>query len=458
MTDQIKYLLDEDKMPTHWYNIMADLKDLPPILHPGTFKPVTVSDLEPIFAKALAEQELSTERYIEIPEAVRQIYKQWRPSPLYRARRLEEVLGTPAKIYYKYEGVSPAGSHKPNSAIPQAYYNKLQGITKVTTETGAGQWGASLSLAGSMLDLAVRIFMVRVSYNQKPYRRAQMELLGGDCIASPSNVTEAGRDILAKDPNHPGSLGIAISEAIEVVLKNQETTRYTLGSVLNHVMLHQSIVGQEAIEQMKLANDYPDVIIGSAGGGSNLGGIAFPFLGNYLQGKAEKTRIIAVEPAACPTLTRGVYAYDFGDTAHFTPLLKMYTLGSHFTPPGVHAGGLRFHGMSPLISAAVHQGYIEPRAYQQIACFEAGTLFAQTEGIVPAPEATHPICATIEEALRCKKEGKAETILFNFSGHGHFDMQAYMDFMDGKLQDMDLPEESLKESLAQLPKVPDDVK
>ena len=453
MTSRTKFLLDESKMPTHWYNIASDLPvALPVTLHPGTMQPVGPADLAPLFPMELILQEVSTEREIEIPEPVREVFRLWRPSPLVRAHRLEKMLGTPAKIYYKYEGVSPAGSHKPNTAVPQAWYNAQAGVKKLATETGAGQWGSSLSFAGSLFGIDVQVFQVRVSYDQKPYRRALMETYGATCVASPSNLTNAGRAILAKDPNHPGSLGIAISEAVEVAANNDDT-KYALGSVLNHVLLHQTIIGQEAIAQLEMAGDDPDVIIGCTGGGSNFAGIAFPFLGMQLRG-GRKRRFVAVEPAACPSLTRGHYAYDFGDTAHLTPLTKMHTLGSTFTPPGFHAGGLRYHGMAPLVSHLRELGLIEATAYHQNACFEAGVMFARAEGIVPAPEANHAVKGAIVEALRCKAEGRPETILFNLCGHGHFDMSAYSSFMAGKLVDQTYDEAELAMALSGLPSVP----
>jgi tryptophan synthase beta chain len=375
----------------------------------------------------------------------------WRPAPLIRARRLEQKLGTPAKIYFKYEGVSPAGSHKPNTAVAQAWYNKQAGVKRLSTETGAGQWGSSLAFAGALFGIDVTVFQVRVSYDQKPYRRALMETYGARCIASPSNETESGRSILKQHPNSPGSLGIAISEAVEMAAKDPEL-KYSLGSVLNHVLLHQTIVGEETVKQFEVAGDDPDIVIGCTGGGSNFAGLAFPFLGLQLRG-GRKRRVIAVEPAACPSLTRGKYAYDFGDTAHLTPLVKMHTLGSTFIPPGFHAGGLRYHGMSPLVSHVYQLGLIEARAYHQVACFEAGVEFARCEGIVPAPEASHAVRCAIDEALRCKKEGKTETILFNLSGHGHFDMQAYINYFEGKLVDQDYDEKELAMALAGLPSV-----
>jgi tryptophan synthase beta chain len=450
MTDTVKYILDETQIPKHWYNIMADLPSPPPpVLHPGTKQPVGPDDLAPLFPMALIAQEVSTEREIEIPEPVREIYRQWRPSPLFRARRLEKALQTPAKIYYKYEGVSPAGSHKPNTAVAQAFYNKEAGVKKITTETGAGQWGSSLAFAGALFGIEIKVWMVRVSYNQKPYRRALMETYGATCIPSPSPETQSGKAILAQNKDHPGSLGIAISEAVEVAATNDDT-KYALGSVLNHVLTHQTVVGQEALLQLEMAGDYPDVLVGCTGGGSNFAGLAFPFLGAQLRG-GKKVRVLAVEPAACPSLTRGKYAYDFGDTGHLTPLVKMHTLGSTFTPPGFHAGGLRYHGMAPLVSHCKELGLLEAVAYHQKECFSAGVQFARTEGILPAPEANHAVKGAIDEALRCKKEGKAEVILFNLCGHGHFDMQAYMDYFAGKLVDQNYDEGELAMALAGLP-------
>lgn len=452
MDAQIKYLLDEKDMPKDWYNIAADLPvPLPPALHPGTLQPITAEDLAPLFPSTLIAQEVSTERYIEIPAEVRNVFRQWRPAPLFRARRLEQALDTPAKIYYKYEGVSPAGSHKPNTAIPQAFYNMEAGTRRLTTETGAGQWGTSLSYAGALFGLAVQVFQVRVSYDQKPYRRAVMQTYGAECVASPSSLTESGRAILAQRPDHPGSLGIAISEAVELALQRDDT-KYALGSVLNHVLLHQTITGLEAIKQLELAGDDLDVVVGCTGGGSNFAGIAFPFLGLQLRG-GRKRRIVAVEPSACPSLTRGKYAYDFGDTAHMTPLTKMHTLGSTFTPPGFHAGGLRYHGMAPLVSHVKELGLIEAVSYHQTQCFEAGVMFARAEGIVPAPEANHAVRGAIEEALRCKREGRSEVILFNLCGHGHFDMAAYTDYFAGKLVDQDYDEAELAMALSGLPSV-----
>ena len=452
MSETVKYLLDESRMPKYWYNLVADLpKPPPPVLHPGTQQPIGPDDLAPLFPMALIQQEVSTEREIEIPEPVREIYRQWRPSPLYRARRLEQALGTPARIYYKNESISPAGSHKPNTAVAQAFYNKEAGVKRLSTETGAGQWGSSLAFAGALFGLDVQVFMVRVSYHQKPYRRALMESWGARCVASPSEETVSGRAILAQRPDHPGSLGIAISEAVEIAAQRDDT-KYSLGSVLSHVLLHQTVVGQEAMLQLEMADDYPDVVVGCTGGGSNFAGIAFPFLGAQLRG-GQSVRIVAVEPAACPTLTRGPYAYDFGDTAHLTPLVKMYTLGSTFTPPGFHAGGLRYHGMAPLVSHVKQLDLIEARAYPQIACFDAGVLFARTEGILPAPEANHAIKGAIDEALRCKEEGVSRAILFNMCGHGHFDMPAYMDYFAGKLTDQQYDEAELAMALSGLPSV-----
>jgi tryptophan synthase beta chain len=452
MADPVKYLMDEARIPKAWYNLAADLPSSPPPpLHPGTHQPVGPDDLAPLFPMALIGQEVSADREIEIPEPVREVYRQWRPSPLFRARRLEAALQTPARIYYKYEGVSPAGSHKPNTAVAQAFYNREAGVKRLATETGAGQWGSALAFAGALFGIEVQVFMVRVSFDQKPYRRALMETYGARCIASPSGETNAGRAILAKNAGHMGSLGVAISEAVEVAAQRDDT-KYALGSVLNHVLLHQTVVGQEAIAQLEMAGDYPDVIIGCTGGGSNFAGIAFPFLGRQLRG-AERVRVIAVEPAACPSLTRGKYAYDFGDTGHLTPLVKMHTLGSTFIPPGFHAGGLRYHGMAPMVSHLMELGLIEARAYRQTEVFEAGVRFARAEGILPAPEANHAVKGAIDEAIRCREEGRGQTILFNLCGHGHFDMQAYMDYFSGKLKDLDYDEADLAMALAGLPSV-----
>lgn len=453
MSEAVKILLDEREMPAAWYNLAADLpKAPPPVLHPGTLAPIGPADLAPLFPRAIIEQEVSTERYIPIPDEVRDIYRQWRPSPLFRARRLERALGTPARIYYKYEGVSPSGSHKPNTAVAQAYYNKEEGIRRITTETGAGQWGSSLAFAGSLFGIEVKVYMVKVSYHQKPYRRALMEAYGAQCVASPSPETAAGRAILERDPDCRGSLGIAISEAVEEAA-GREDTKYALGSVLNHVLMHQTIIGEEAILQLEKAGDAPDVIVGCTGGGSNFAGIAFPFLGRKLRGGKE-VRVVAVEPSACPSLTRGQYAYDFGDTARLTPLVRMHTLGASFVPPGFHAGGLRYHGMAPLVSHAKELGLLEARAYTQNAVFEAGVLFARAEGILPAPEANHAVKGAMDEALRAKEEGKERVILFNLCGHGHFDMAAYTDYFAGKLVDQAYDEGELAMALAGLPSVP----
>ena len=452
MSDTVKILLPETEMPKQWYNINADLPvPLAPVLHPVTHEPVGPDDLAPLFPMAVIEQEMSAERNIDIPDPVREVYRQWRPSPLFRARRLEKALNTPARIYYKYEGVSPAGSHKPNTAIAQAFYNKAEGVKRITTETGAGQWGSSLALAGAMFGLEIEVFMVKVSFNQKPYRRAFMESFGATCTASPSNLTAAGRAILAENPDSTGSLGIAISEAVELAVQ-REDTKYALGSVLNHVLLHQTIAGIEARQQMEMVDDYPDTVIGCTGGGSNFAGIAFPFLGEQLRG-GKAVELIAVEPASCPTLTQGKFAYDWGDTAHMTPLTKMHTLGSAFVPPGFHAGGLRYHGMAPQISHLTDLGYIKPRAYGQLECFAAGLEFARAEGIIPAPEANHAVKATIDEAIHCRETGKSKALLFNLCGHGNFDMQAYTDYLAGKLKEEDASAAEQSMALAGLPSV-----
>jgi tryptophan synthase beta chain len=452
MAETTKYVLNEEKIPRDWYNIVADLPRPPdPVLHPGTLQPVGPGDLEPLFPMELIAQEVASERTIEIPKPVRDLYKLWRPTPLYRAHRLEQALDTPAKIYYKYEGVSPAGSHKPNTAVAQAFYNKEAGVRRLTTETGAGQWGSALAFAGALFGIEVRVYMVRISFDQKPYRKAMMEAWGANCVASPSSETQSGRQVLAEYPDSPGSLGIAISEAVEIAAQNADT-KYSLGSVLNHVLLHQTVIGQEAIAQLDMAGAWPDVVVGCTGGGSNFAGIAFPFIGAGLRG-SKKPRILACEPSACPSLTRGRYAYDFGDTGHLTPLVKMHTLGSAFVPPGFHAGGLRYHGMAPLVSLLLNLGMIEARAFGQTACFEAGIRFARAEGILPAPEANHAVKGAIDEALRCKAEGRVETILFNLCGHGHFDMQAYIDYMAGKLEDRMYDQAALDRALAALPNV-----
>jgi tryptophan synthase beta chain len=448
---ETKIVLPDRDIPKQWYNIMADMPNLPkPPLHPGTKQPVGPDDLSAIFPMSLIEQEVTTERWIDIPEEVLKIYSLWRPSPLYRAHRLEAALGTSAKIYYKYEGVSPAGSHKPNTAIPQAYYNKAAGVQRIATETGAGQWGSALSLAGSLFGIDITVFMVKVSYDQKPYRRIMMETWGGKVHASPSDLTNSGRKILEADPDNAGSLGIAISEAVEIAATHSDTN-YALGSVLNHVLLHQTVIGLEAKKQFELAGDYPDVIVGCCGGGSNLGGVSFPFLQDKINGK--DLRVIAVEPTSCPTLTKGEFRYDFGDTAGLTPFLMMYTLGHDFVPPGIHAGGLRYHADSPLVCQLYHDNLMEAIAYKQTAVFEAAIQFAKTEGIIPAPESAHAIRGAIDEALRAKEEGKEKTIFFNLSGNGYLDLAAYENYLSGKLVDYEYPEEKIKEALDRLPVV-----
>ncbi|MFL2557226.1 MAG: TrpB-like pyridoxal phosphate-dependent enzyme [Arenicellales bacterium] len=452
MTDSVKFILDENEIPKSWYNIVSDLPEPPaPVIHPGTGQPIGPDDLAPLFTMAAIMQEVSAERQIDIPEPVRDIYRQWRPSPLHRAYRLEAALDTPARIYYKYEGVSPAGSHKPNTAVAQAFYCREEGVKRIATETGAGQWGSSLALAGSFFGLEIEVFMVRVSFDQKPYRRAFMETFGATCHPSPSNLTEVGKKVLAENPDSSGSLGIAISEAVEVAAQRDDT-KYALGSVLNHVLLHQTVVGQEAIRQMELADDYPDVVVGCTGGGSNFAGLSFPFIGRKLRGEQD-VRVVAVEPANCPSLTKGKYAYDFGDTGQMTPLVKMHTLGSSFVPPSSHAGGLRYHGMAPLVSQLVDLGQVEPTAYSQTECFEAGVTFAKAEGILPAPEANHAVKGALVEAMRCKEEGESRAILFNLCGHGYFDMQAYMDYSSGKLADHPYDESEVAMALAGLPSV-----
>ncbi|MGQ9851524.1 MAG: TrpB-like pyridoxal phosphate-dependent enzyme [Aggregatilineaceae bacterium] len=454
MPDNIhtKYLLSEDEMPRAWYNIQPDLpRPLPPVLHPATRRPVGPDDLAPLFPMALIMQEVSQERYIEIPEPVRAVYAQWRPSPLFRARRLERMLDTPARIYYKYEGVSPVGSHKPNTAVAQVYYNKAEGTRKISTETGAGQWGSSLAMAGAFFGVEIEVFMVKVSYQQKPYRRHMMETFGATVHASPTNLTDAGRSILAQDPNSPGSLGIAISEAVEVAVKNPDV-KYSLGSVLNHVLLHQTIIGEEALLQLQKADDYPDVVIGCAGGGSNMAGLILPFVRERLS-KGLATRFLAAEPTACPSMTKGVYAYDFGDTVGMTPLVKMHTLGHDFMPPGIHAGGLRYHGMAPIMSLLHEEGIVEAQAYHQNSIFEAAVQFARAEGIIPAPESAHAIRAAINEALEAREAGQERVILFNLSGHGHFDMAAYEAYFAGKLEDYDYPAEAVVAAQQRMPHI-----
>ncbi len=452
--ERTKFILSEKEMPTSWYNVLPDLPEpLPPVLHPATGKPVTPDDLKPLFPMALIMQEFAPDRYIEIPEEVQEIYKLWRPTNLFRAYRLEKALGTPAKIYYKYEGTSPAGSHKPNTAVAQAYYNKKEGVKRMTTETGAGQWGSALAMGCMMFGLELKVYMVGVSYRQKPYRRMMMETWGAQCVPSPSRDTKAGRDALAKDPNCPGSLGLAISEAIEDCVTHPNT-HYSLGSVLNHVLMHQTVIGLEAKKQMEMAGIYPDIIVGCIGGGSNFAGMFLPFLKDKIEGRRPNLRIVCVEPASCPSLTKGLYAYDFGDVAGMTPLLKMYTLGHEFMPPPVHAGGLRYHGKAPIISHLYKLGLIEAKAVNQLPTFEAGIQFARTEGIISAPETNHAIRVTIDEALKCKETGEAKTILLAHSGHGHFDMAAYDAYLSGKLTDYEYPIEKVREALSTLPKIP----
>ncbi len=453
--ERTKYLLDEKDMPTRWYNIQADLPvPLPPYLHPGTLQPLGPADLAPLFPMELIKQEVSQERWIDIPDEVLAVYKMWRPTILHRAYNLEKALDTPAKIYYKYEGTSPPGSHKPNTAVAQAYYNKQEGIKRIATETGAGQWGSSLAFGCQFFGLECKVYMVRISYNQKPYRRLMMETWGATCVPSPSPDTKAGRDMLAKDPDCPGSLGLAISEAVEDAV-GRDDTHYALGSVLNHVLLHQTIIGQEAMLQMEMAGDYPDIIVGCIGGGSNFAGMYLPFIKDKLSGKKKDLRIINVEPESCPTLTKGLYTYDFGDVAMMTPLIKMFTLGHAFIPPPVHAGGLRYHGMAPIICHLHKLGFVEARAVPQLPTFEAGITFARAEGIISAPETNHAIRVTIDEALKCKQEGKSKVILLAHSGHGHFDMAAYEAYLSGKLTDYAYPEDMVREALKGLPQVPD---
>jgi len=447
-----KYSLQDDRIPRSWYNIAADLPSMPPPpLHPGTGQPIGPDDLAPLFPMALIGQEVSTERYIEIPDPIRDVLAMWRPTPLFRADNLEAALGTDCKIFYKYEGTSPAGSHKPNTAIPQAWYNKQEGVERIATETGAGQWGSALAFAGAQFGLEVKVYQVRASYDAKPFRRSMIETWGGSIVASPSMDTNAGRAILETDPNCPGSLGIAISEAVEDAA-TREDTKYALGSVLNHVLLHQTVIGQEAQEQMKAAGAYPDVVIGCVGGGSNFAGIAFPFLADKIAGK--DIRVIAVEPAACPTLTRGHYGYDFGDTAQLTPLMPMHSLGHGFIPDTIHSGGLRYHGAAPMVSHLLQLGLIEARAYKQRECFTEAVRFARTEGIIPAPEPTHAIKAVVDEVARAKEEGVSKTILFNLCGHGNFDLAAYDAFFDGSMVDIELSQADLDASALTLEGLP----
>ena len=449
--EQVKYVLNEKEIPQYWYNILADLPEpLPPVLHPGTKKPIQPEDLAPLFPLELIKQEMSTERYIEIPDEVRDIYRLWRPTTLFRARQLEKALKTPAKIYYKYEGTSPPGSHKPNTAVAQAYYNKKEGINRITTETGAGQWGSALAFAGACFDIEVKVYMVRISYDQKPYRRVMMQVWGADCIPSPSEQTKSGRDILAKEPDCPGSLGLAISEAVEEAV-SRDDTHYSLGSVLNHVLLHQTVIGQESKKMLEKIDEYPDIVIGCVGGGSNFAGMFLPFIKDKIDGSHPDLKIINVEPASCPTLTRGPYRYDFGDEAGMTPLMKMYTLGHGFIPPPVHAGGLRYHGMAPIICHLLNLGLVEARAEQQLGTFQAGVDFARSEGIISAPEADHAIRATIDEAIKCRESNEAKTILLCLSGHGHVDMDAYQAYFEGKLQDHKYPQHKIEQALQELP-------
>jgi tryptophan synthase beta chain len=451
-SQQVKFVLDESRIPRAWYNIVADLPVAPPpALHPGTGQPLGPDDLAPLFPMGLIAQEVSTERDVEIPDPVREAYRLFRPTPLQRARRLEQALDTPAHIYYKWEGASPVGSHKGNTAIAQAFYNKQEGVRRLSTETGAGQWGAALAMAGALFGLEVRVYMVRGSYDQKPYRRMIMETYGASVVASPSATTRYGRTVLEAHPDTPGSLGIAISEAVEDAA-GRDDTKYSLGSVLNHVMLHQTVIGLEAMEQMAMAGEKPDILIGCVGGGSNFAGLVFPFVGQKLRGEADY-RVIAVEPEATPSLTRGEYTYDYGDTARMAPIVKMYTLGHDFIPEPIHAGGLRYHGMSPLVSLLKHEGVIEARAVHQIPTFDAGVQFARAEGILPAPESCHAIRAAIDEALEAKEAGEPRVILFNLSGHGHFDLSAYDRYHQGALEDYEYPRERVAESLAALPKV-----
>ncbi|MBI2060917.1 MAG: TrpB-like pyridoxal phosphate-dependent enzyme [Nitrospirae bacterium] len=454
MSDQYKFLLEESKIPKSWYNINADMPVPPqPVLHPGTKQPVTPDFLSVLFPMSIIMQEVSQERWIEIPEPVREIYRLWRPTPMYRAIRLEKALDTPAHIYYKYEGVSPVGSHKPNTAVAQAFFNKEGGTKALTTETGAGQWGSALAMACSFLGLDLEVYMVKVSYHQKPYRRIIMENFGAKVYASPTDRTQFGKKLLSETPDSPGSLGMAISEAVEVAATSGGKKKYSLGSVLGHVLMHQTVIGLESLQQMEMAGEYPDVVIGCAGGGSNFAGFAFPFLWKNFTEK-KKTKVVAVEPASCPSMTKGKYTFDFGDTAAMAPIVKMHTLGHTFVPPGIHAGGLRYHGMAPLVSALVNHGDIEARSAKQLETFEAAVQFSKSEGIMPAPESAHAIRAAIDEALEAKKSGRKKVIAFNLSGHGHFDMTAYEDYLHGKLTDFEYPVERVNEAMAHLPQVP----
>lgn len=449
---QTKFILDENEMPKSWYNVLPDLpKPLDPPLHPMTKEPLGPQDLAPLFPMELIKQEVSMEHTVTIPNALIDVYKTWRPAPLFRAHKLEKFLGTPAKIFYKYEGVSPPGSHKPNTSVAQAYYNMKEGIERISTETGAGQWGSSLAFATNMFDLECKVYMVRCSFDQKPYRKLMMQTWGAECVASPSNLTEAGKAILKKDPDTPGSLGIAISEAVEDAMKH-DNTHYSLGSVLNHVLLHQTIIGLETKEQLKMAEVEPDIMIGCVGGGSNFAGLALPFIGDKIKGKND-IRFIAVEPTSCPTLTKGEFVYDYGDTAMMAPITKMYSLGHGFIPPGIHAGGLRYHGMAPIVSALAYEKIIEAESQHQLGCFKAAVDFARTEGFIVAPETSHAIKSTVDQALKCKETGEEKTIVFNCSGHGHFDMAAYGAYFQGKLKDYSYPSDKIREALKDLPKI-----
>ncbi len=452
MSEQTRFILSESDLPKFWYNINADVTSpVPPVLHPVTHEPVTPDFLSVLFPMEVIQQEVSTEQFIQIPDEVREIYRLYRPTPLLRARRLEKALGTPAHIYFKNESVSPAGSHKPNTAIPQAFYNKAEGVKALTTETGAGQWGSALAMACQFFDLDLEVYMVKISYQQKPYRRVLMETFGAQVFASPTNRTEYGRKLLAETPDSPGSLGIAISEAVEVAATSNGKKKYSLGSVLNHVLLHQTVIGEESIKQMEMAGEYPDVVLGCVGGGSNFAGIAFPFLREKLQGRHQDTRFVAVEPTATPSITRGKYAFDYGDTAGMTPLVKMHTLGHSFVPAPIHAGGLRYHGMAPALCHLVDAGYVDAIAVSQLATFEAAVLFARCEGILPAPESAHAIRAAVDEALQAKILGEKRVILFNLSGHGHFDLSSYESFLSGNLQDYELPTADIEKYTAFLP-------
>lgn len=453
MSEQIQFLLNESDLPHQWYNIQADSPVAPtPALNPQTLEPVTPDFMSVIFPMNLIQQEISLDRYIDIPEEVREIYKLWRPTPLIRARRLEKALNTPAHIYFKNESVSPSGSHKPNTAVPQAYYNKIAGVKAMTTETGAGQWGSALAMACNFFGIDLQVYMVRASYDLKPYRRIMMQTYGAQVFSSPTELTDYGRSILSADPNNPGSLGIAISEAVEVAASSAGQKKYGLGSVLNHVMLHQSVIGEEALKQMDMAGEYPNVVIGCVGGGSNFAGIALPFLRENLK-HGQRARLLAVEPVAVPSLTKGTYTFDFGDTAKMAPVLKMHTLGHSFIPPSIHAGGLRYHGMSPIISSLFDAGLIQAVSVPQKSTFEAAIIFARSEGILPAPESAHAIRVAIDEALDAKEKGEKRVILFNLSGHGHFDMASYQKYLAGELQDYAMPAEAIQASMADLPQV-----